>query len=118
MTVTTVPRRSIPGAPQVCDGVNNDCSAPGWPALTGTNEADADGDTFTTCGGDCDDSAAAIYPGAPQVCDGVNNDCSAPGWPALTGTNEADADGDTFTHLQRRLRRQCRGDLSGRAPGL
>ncbi len=98
--------------------MNNDCSAPGWPALTGTNEADADGDTFTTCGGDCDDSAAAIYPGAPQVCDGVNNDCSAPGWPALTGTNEADADGDTFS--------TCSGDCDdsaaaiypGRTPGL
>ncbi len=99
-----------PGAPQVCDGVNNDCSAPGWPALTGTNEADADGDTFTTCSGDCDDSAAAIYPGAPQVCDGVNNDCSAPGWPALTGTNEADADGDTFT--------TCSGDCDDSAAAI
>jgi hypothetical protein len=23
-----------PGAPQVCDGFNNDCSAPGWPAVS------------------------------------------------------------------------------------
>ena len=28
-----------PGATQICDGKNNDCNAPGWPSLAGTNEA-------------------------------------------------------------------------------
>ena len=44
-----------PGAPQVCDGLNNSCSAAGWPALSGTNEFDNDGDGLTTCAGDCND---------------------------------------------------------------
>jgi hypothetical protein len=45
-----------PGAPQVCDGVNNDCDDPDWPDLGGTNEADDDGDSYSECEGDCDDS--------------------------------------------------------------
>ncbi|MFQ5720541.1 MAG: MopE-related protein, partial [Acidobacteriota bacterium] len=61
----------FPAAPQVCDGLNNDCNDPAWPALTGTNEADADGDAFSACTGDCDDTNAAIFPAAPQVCDGL-----------------------------------------------
>ncbi|HEY3175328.1 MAG TPA: FG-GAP-like repeat-containing protein [Candidatus Polarisedimenticolia bacterium] len=97
-----------PGAPQVCDGVNNDCSAPGWPSLAGTNEVDGDGDLRTTCEGDCDDVHASVFPGAAQVCDGLNNDCSAPGWPSLAGTNEADADADTFS--------VCGGDCSDSDP--
>jgi hypothetical protein len=44
-----------PGAPAVCDGVNNDCLDPSWPSITGTNEVDDDGDGFSECQGDCDD---------------------------------------------------------------
>lgn len=51
---------TYPGAPQVCDGVNNDCSDPMWPALTGTNEADNDGDGVSECSGDCDDTDAQV----------------------------------------------------------
>jgi len=50
-----------PGADQVCDGVNNDCDHPSWPGLAGTNEFDNDGDTFSTCGGDCDDGDGTIW---------------------------------------------------------
>ncbi len=65
-----------PGAPQLCgDGLNNDCSHPQWPALTGTNEADDDGDSFTECAGDCDDQTQATHPGAPEVNDGQDNQC-------------------------------------------
>ena len=83
-----------PGAPQVCDGVNNNCSAAGWPGLAGTNEIDHDGDHRSACDGDCNDNNATIYPGAPQVCDGVNNNCNAAGWPSLAGTSEFDNDAD------------------------
>ena len=38
-------------------------------------DADLDGDGFTTEDGDCDDADAAIRPGADEVCDGVDNDC-------------------------------------------
>ncbi|MFQ5719234.1 MAG: M36 family metallopeptidase [Acidobacteriota bacterium] len=50
-----------PGGAQVCDGLNNDCASPVWPALTGTNETDDDGDTFSECAGDCDDTVAAAW---------------------------------------------------------
>jgi|GEM_PF-6412704 len=93
-----------PGAPQLCDGINNDCNTPSWPALTGTNEADDDGDGFSECQGDCLDSTSTAYPGAPQICDGFNNNCSAPGWPSLAGTNEADDDSDGST--------ECQGDCN------
>jgi len=75
-----------PGATELCDGIANDCSAPGWPALPVT-EVDNDGDDYVECnvdvggwygaaitgGGDCDDSWVACYPGAPEcVCTPVN----------------------------------------------
>jgi hypothetical protein len=84
-----------PGAPQVCDGVNNDCDF-NWPHLDGTNEADDDGDGYSECDGDCDDGDEHVYSGAPQICDGVNNDCDS-NWPHLDGTNEADDDGDGYS---------------------
>ena len=36
---------------------------------------DNDGDGFSSCDGDCDDSNNTIYPGAPERCDGLDNDC-------------------------------------------
>jgi hypothetical protein len=49
----------------------NDC-ANGDPA-----EYDRDGDGFTSCGGDCDDTDPDSYPGGQEVCDGADNDCNA-----------------------------------------
>ena len=50
-----------PGAPQVCDGTNNNCSAPGWPSLSGTNDFDDDGDGLSECAGDCNDTDGAVW---------------------------------------------------------
>jgi hypothetical protein len=91
-----------PGAPQLCDGINNNCSAPGWPAVP-ANEADVDGDTVRVCGGDCDDGNPQRYPGNPEACDGIDNDCVG-GVPV----SEADADVDGF--------RGCAGDCDDANP--
>jgi hypothetical protein len=72
---------TFPGAPELCDGRDNDCVG-GVPANETT---DGDGDQRPVCA-DCDDTDPDTYDGAPEICDGrPNNDC---------GTELVDPDGD------------------------
>ena len=77
----------FPGAPERCDGKDNDCAG-GLPA----DESDADGDGFSVCEGDCDDADSTVFPGAVERCDGKDNDCTG-GPPA----EELDRDGDGWS---------------------
>ena len=85
-----------PGAVEVCDGVDNDCSGSadinatdgttyyrdldqdgfGDPDGPRPRLCDTPGPVFSTFGGDCDDDNDAVYPTASEVCDGLDNDCS------------------------------------------
>jgi hypothetical protein len=67
--------RTFPGAPQLCDGLNNDCADGSWPDTAGTNEADSDQDGFSQCTGDCDDADPTRGPGAVESCNGIDDDC-------------------------------------------
>ena len=108
-----------PGAPEVCDGDDDDCDGLVDDGVKITGFADEDGDgygvdspTSTGCtihpgyaaeNGDCDDANPAVNPGAPEVCDGGDQDCDRlvddadPDLdPTSAATFYADSDGDGY----------------------
>ncbi len=99
----------FPGAPELCDGIDNDCNGETDDNAGTLYYTDADGDGYgddatgqfsctpipgtVTLGGDCNDANDAINPGAADPCDAIDQDCS--GGPVLT-TWYQDNDGDGF----------------------
>ena len=76
---------TYPGAPEQCDGADNDCDGD----VDEDVDVDLDGDGYTACDGDCHGEDGGIYPGAPEVCNELDDDCNGE-------VDEADADGDGF----------------------
>lgn len=101
----------FPGAPEVCDGVDQNCNGSLDDNLRINFYLDADGDGYGTTRGavlacqaeqgysdnpdDCNDADSAIHPGASEVCNGIDDDCNGQPDEAET-TWYDDADGDGF----------------------
>ncbi len=107
-----------PGAPEYCDGVDDDCDGDidedGEVVDGSTYYADVDGDAFgdadsplvactqpdgyTADATDCDDSDTAVNPAATEVCNGIDDDCDGTvDIGAIDATVwYADADGDGY----------------------
>jgi hypothetical protein len=105
-----------PAATEVCDGIDNDCSAgvDAGAVDAATWYADTDGDgygdaavTVAACtqpsgyvadASDCDDASNAVNPGATEVCNGADDDCDGgvDAGAVDAATWYADADGDGY----------------------
>ena len=85
------------GAPELCNGVDDDCDSPA--VIDEGFDVDGDGffdgtdaDCVTTYGTvDCDDALASVFPGATEACNGLDDDCDG-----VVPLIEVDNDGDGF----------------------
>ena len=66
--------QAYPGAAEICNGADDNCS--GVADEGGVCCVDNDSDGYTGCNGDCNDANAAVKPGAAEICDGQDNDCN------------------------------------------
>ncbi|MFO0682232.1 MAG: MopE-related protein [Sandaracinus sp.] len=88
------------GAPELCDGLDDDCSTGGGVLVDEDADFDLHSPPSAACAGgsfaknDCVDTNAAIHGGALELCDGLDDDCSTGG--GAEPLEDADGDGHTL----------------------
>ncbi len=102
-----------PGAPESCNGKDDDCDGLTDEGLDRDWFVDADGDGYGATGGpavracaaptgrterpgDCDDGDASVAPGTAETCDGVDQDCDGFTDEGVASRFYRDTDGDGF----------------------
>lgn len=94
----------FPNAPEVCDGLDQDCDGQvdedvgvdwyldmdgdGYGAGEATLACDGPTAEWVNIDGDCNDGAVGVNPGAAEVCNDVDNDCDG-----VAGDEDGDGDG-------------------------
>ncbi|MFM9004064.1 MAG: MopE-related protein, partial [Flavobacteriales bacterium] len=75
---------------ETCNGADDNCNGQ-------IDEGfDADGDGYTTCGGDCNDNNSAIRPNATETCNGIDDNCNSSIDEGVLTTFYQDSDGDGY----------------------
>ncbi len=102
----------FPGAPEACNGLDDDCDEVIDEDVLRTFYADADGDGFGDAANgvqacdapdgripnanDCDDTEARANPAASEACDGIDNNCDGSVDEGVLTTYYADVDNDGY----------------------
>lgn len=113
----------FPGAPELCDGKDNNCNSTTDEEVQKTYYTDADGDGYgnpekpvsacsvptgaTETSADCNDGDETIHPGAAEVCDLIDQNCNGVTDEDVQIAFHTDTDNDGFGDATSKITLAC-----------